>query len=244
MKAGKNHSRARTSSRSHSKRRRNRSRTLRAEHLESRQLLATVAEWTFNEGTGLVAQDSVGTNDGTLINGPLRTTGLLDGALQFDGVDDYVEIPDSADFNVGTAMSMEAWVNFGAIDNEYRIVLWKPDTAATSGADFALIRARSDGTGASFMGKIYSRIETSNGVSDVTSSVIPTPGEWYHVVATYDGASHKLYINGQLEASAAASGSVLFASTPLWIGRNSDLQFNGLVDDVDGILDWLGFGTA
>lgn len=44
------------------------------------------------EGTGTIAYDSVGGNDGT-IHGATWTTGQVNGALSFDGVDDYIIIP-------------------------------------------------------------------------------------------------------------------------------------------------------
>jgi hypothetical protein len=50
-----------------------------------------VGHWTFNEGSGTVAGDSSGLwNTGTLINGPVWSTGKIGGALDFDGSDDYI----------------------------------------------------------------------------------------------------------------------------------------------------------
>ncbi|MHC4158980.1 MAG: hypothetical protein ACYSSO_07855, partial [Planctomycetota bacterium] len=51
-----------------------------------------IAHWKFDEGSGSTAYDSAGDNDGTLVNGPVWTTGQIGGALSFDGVDDYVNI--------------------------------------------------------------------------------------------------------------------------------------------------------
>jgi hypothetical protein len=51
-----------------------------------------IAHWKFDEGSGGTAYDSVGDNDGTLVNGPVWTSGRIGGALSFDGVDDYVNI--------------------------------------------------------------------------------------------------------------------------------------------------------
>jgi len=52
-----------------------------------------VGHWTFNEGAGTTASDSSGNNNtGTLINGPIWTTGKIGQALDFDGVNDYVDL--------------------------------------------------------------------------------------------------------------------------------------------------------
>ena len=47
--------------------------------------------WKFDEGEGTTVYDSAGNNDGT-IYGATWTTGQIDGALNFDGVGDYVSI--------------------------------------------------------------------------------------------------------------------------------------------------------
>ena len=57
-----------------------------------------VAHYTFDEGSGITAGDSAGSNTGTLVNGPTWVTGKIGGGLTFDGTDDYVvrSIGDSA----------------------------------------------------------------------------------------------------------------------------------------------------
>lgn len=52
-----------------------------------------IAHWKFDEGEGDIAYDSAGDNDGT-IYGVDWTTGIIDGALDFDGEDDYVDVGD------------------------------------------------------------------------------------------------------------------------------------------------------
>lgn len=46
--------------------------------------------WKLEDGTGTIASDSVGTNHGT-VHGATWTSGIVNGALSFDGADDYVE---------------------------------------------------------------------------------------------------------------------------------------------------------
>jgi hypothetical protein len=54
----------------------------------------TVGQWTFEEGTGLTTADISGNGfRGTLINSPGWTTGKIGGGLNFDGINDYVQIP-------------------------------------------------------------------------------------------------------------------------------------------------------
>ncbi len=74
--------------------------------------LTIVGYWKLDEGTGTIAQDSSGNgNDGTLTNGPTWSAGQFNGALQFDGIDDYVTIPSSNEFDTQTALTISAWIN-------------------------------------------------------------------------------------------------------------------------------------
>ena len=63
----------------------------------------------FDEGSGTIAKDESGHgNDGT-IHGATWTTGISGKALNFDGVDDYVRIPDSASMDVTEEVTVEVW---------------------------------------------------------------------------------------------------------------------------------------
>ena len=52
-----------------------------------------VAHWKLDEGSGTTASDaSGGGNTGTLVNGPVWTSGKVVSALSFDGVNDKVSV--------------------------------------------------------------------------------------------------------------------------------------------------------
>ena len=51
-----------------------------------------VAHWKLDDGSGTTAVDSSANgNDGTFVGDPQWASGILGGALDFDGVDDYVD---------------------------------------------------------------------------------------------------------------------------------------------------------
>ena len=54
-----------------------------------------IAHWKFDETEGMFAQDSAGTNDAFSFGDPLwqPTGGIVDGAIQLDGVNDHVSTP-------------------------------------------------------------------------------------------------------------------------------------------------------
>jgi hypothetical protein len=55
---------------------------------------------------GDVAEDVIGGNDGTIMGDPGVVAGKIGQALEFDGVDDYVELPDMGN---EPAVTVEAW---------------------------------------------------------------------------------------------------------------------------------------
>ncbi len=68
-----------------------------------------VAHWQFDETTGTTVSDSSSKgNHGELKNGPVWTSGHIRGALEFDGIDDYV---DTTDFNPGQNFTVSMWIN-------------------------------------------------------------------------------------------------------------------------------------
>jgi len=81
-----------------------------------------VSYWKFDEDSGDTAYDSVSNNDGTIYEAT-RTTGQVDDALSFDGVDDYVQAPHDPSFNIfgdgignDTAGSVAAWIKMNDTD--------------------------------------------------------------------------------------------------------------------------------
>ena len=76
-----------------------------------------VGYWAFNEGTGTTAFDNSGnSNHGTLVN--MEEADWVDGVvgkcLSFDGVNEYVSVPDSV--SVGKSITVLAWVKSATVD--------------------------------------------------------------------------------------------------------------------------------
>ena len=80
-----------------------------------------VSYWKFDEGDGTTADDFYDGNDGTLINNPAWVDGKIGKALSFDG-DDYISVPDSSNLDITSAVTVEAWVNFGSLSNYQTII--------------------------------------------------------------------------------------------------------------------------
>jgi hypothetical protein len=61
------------------------------------------------------------------------------------------------------------------------------------------------------------------------------PGNWYHLVGTYDGTAIRLYVNGVLQASQAATGTLNDYGTSVRIGAFNNVSNN--IDYTPGLFD-------
>ncbi|MBI1908578.1 MAG: laminin G domain-containing protein [Deltaproteobacteria bacterium] len=206
-----------------------------------------VGWWRFDEGTGFTAIDSSGNgNNGTLVptenhRSPGRVAGGVSGeALQFDGVDDYVDGDSIAPLAGNQSITMEAWArpNSGFSGSNGRTLM----SLGTEKGRHLTIRAFSD-PGWSFSRCSGGPSRWTVGADDngidmwhcgALSSATIT-GSWYHVVASYDSSSQivKLYVNGLLQTTTQLSGPLNF-QTGFLIGQDQNLNqwFNGLIDEV------------
>jgi len=96
---------------------------------KAQALVSDPAVWIrFDDGAGAAASSSVaGSPGGTLVGGPLWTTGEIGGALQFDGQDDRVSVPESAALRyVGGNMTISAWFYADPADATTGHIVSKP----------------------------------------------------------------------------------------------------------------------
>ena len=73
-----------------------------------------------------------------------------------------------------------------------------------------------------------------NGSSSVSATAPAIDTNWHHIVATYDEATAKVYVDGVLKASANSNIQLTANSQPLLIGRTTDNNriFGGTLDEV------------
>jgi hypothetical protein len=199
-------------------------------------LSGLIVYWTFDDGSGSTASDVTSNgNEGTLF-GPVWTTGQIDGALEFDGLNDYVDVG-PLDI-MGNEMTISAWAradSFATPSRDNRLIAkatgtaadnhwWMLSTIVSGGATRLRFRLKTEG----------------NGLTDslIASSGDITIGEWFHAVVTYDGLVMRVYKDGQEVGNAAKSGGGGRISTDpgvgVSIGRNPDGygEWNGGIDDV------------
>jgi len=161
-------------------------------------------------GSGTVWRDLSGEgNDGTLTNGPT----FSDGAIVFDGVDDYINIIDSSTLDGFSSVTFEAWVKPNNSASYRRIY----DKNYNNAYNFSISNTHT----------FYIYINGSYSVSTVTVDNT----QWNHLVATYNNVSAIFYKNGiAVTTNAFSQGAVGTNSDDLRIGTNynsTSSQFNG-----------------
>jgi hypothetical protein len=200
---------------------------------EFARLADLAGRWRFDFGTGPVAHDDVAVaHDGVLV-GPTWAAGRVGGALQFDGRDDRVEL---GTFDLpGSAATMAAWIWVDRYDHlalqDARIIAkarstWDQDHVF-------MLSSILDGSP-----RLRCRLRT-NGFTDTliaNGGTLPAQA-WVHVAATYDGATLRLYQNGEQVGQMAKSGPIeAQPGMPVWLGDSPGQPgarpFAGRIDDV------------
>jgi hypothetical protein len=184
-----------------------------------------VGAWGFDETSGTTAADASGQSNTGTINGPTRTAaGKFGGALSFDGINDWVTVPDANTLDLTTGMTLEAWVSPVATGSLWRTVLLKEQPNSLIYALYA-----ADGTG-----RPASHVFTTSDVGLTGTSATPL-NTWTHLATTYDRTTLRLYVNGTQVATRALAASIKTSTGALRIGGNgtwSDEWFSGLIDEV------------
>lgn len=185
-----------------------------------------VAHWKLDEVEGPIAFDSAGANDGVLYGSPLWLPegGIIDGALDFDGIDDYVAY---GTFNPSAAtgkLTICLWANWKGLSDVWQGLIAKRDSWSADDMMWQIEANRYTG----MLGFFRQGSRPPDG-----DPVLPL-GEWAHVAASFDGTTATFYFDGEPTGSGPFSfgpdtqaGLVLGAADRL--GGNS---FNGAFDDV------------
>lgn len=203
--------------------------------------------WNFEDGT---ARDATGHGHDGIMQGnafivearfaapevkPVTSSNTIDamvnGVLQLDGEDSYVELPATAFANL-TSATVEGWVKWGAFRNMSRFF----ELGETNQSLNVQNRARTP--------NLHYEITLGLGATNpppVVAANALVVNEWCHVAAVSGPGGMRLYLNGDLVGSNTFTGS--FAATAraenAFLGRSvwkqlypSDEDFRGQMDEV------------
>jgi hypothetical protein len=174
------------------------------------------------------ALDSIGTNNGTLINGASFAPGEVNQAFSLDGVNDYVSVPDTTSLHP-TSLSFESWILFNPAPTGLRCIANKPlgsgvlDSFGLWWDNGTLNAVIGDATG------------LGPGLSYPFS---PIANRWYHIAFTFDNLTKQqvLYVDGVTVALGVGDRSPYYDSHPLVLGCDIEngtpsFFFQGLIDE-------------
>jgi hypothetical protein len=183
--------------------------------------MGLIAHWKLDETEGMIASDSAGDHDATVMGVPLWQPegGMIGGALQFSGMPNFATAETVRDPSEGP-LSVFAWVKGGAPG---QVVISQQTGANWLMADPA--------TGA-LMTELKSGGRQSKALS---SEVAIADGNWHRIGFTWDGSNRRLYVDDVLVAEdtdvglAGSSGDLLLGCGATMIPTTF---FTGLIDDV------------
>jgi len=189
--------------------------------------------WKFDKGSGSSAVDSSGNgNTGTLVNGPVWTTGRSGKGLSFDGANDYVRVAHKAALDA-FPLTVVAWVKTSTtvglrgLVNKYAAGSFNGYQIFFSNGDLCAWLLR----------------DNANYIYDGSECTMRTSGyndnRWHQVVFVADRTGGRLYVDAVLKASQPWTGLAGPASTlqQLRVGHYPGVTgggsyLGGLVDDV------------
>ncbi len=179
-----------------------------------------IAHWKLDEVEGVVAADSAGTNDASLVGNPIwqPANGAVDGAILLDGVDDCVAAPFLCD-PAARPFSVFAWVKGGGPG---QVIL-----SQDKGANWLMVAATTGGLRTELMNNRTGKA--------LDSAIVVTDDAWHRVGISWDGSNRILYID-DVEVAKDTQDKLTGSTGGLYIGAGSKLAagtyWSGLIDDV------------
>ena len=193
-----------------------------------------VAWYTFDESEGTIARDSAGGHNG-VVHGAIWAEGKIGGALDFDGVSDYVSVPDSPELNITGDLTIAAWVNFqeGGLgyDGSEKAIVTK---CYNNGAFNNPFDFRSDISDEPVLAMVRANQASHE---CLYSDKHITLDSWHHVAVRVKNSVTYFYVDGVLTGKSWGEPALKSRPTgnnyPLLIGARSDgMFFDGLIDEV------------
>jgi prepilin-type N-terminal cleavage/methylation domain-containing protein len=206
-----------------------------------------VGYWSFDEGTGTIVYDLSGYgNNGTLLDAsstnadgntpPQWITGKIGGALSFDGVDDYVNIPDNPSLDINKSITVITYVYPTAPTLTYfRSFVSKYYTVNQRTYQLNV----DEGYTSELLGQETFQfwISCCDGVTRDHVEALAARNVWQHVSGVYDYSARNLaiYVNGEPKQKKTTSiVGIATNDLSLYVGSNpNQVRFwQGIVDEV------------
>ncbi|HEV7903867.1 MAG TPA: carboxypeptidase regulatory-like domain-containing protein [Pyrinomonadaceae bacterium] len=186
------------------------------------------------------ADDSIGTNHGTLQGGTGIVQGFVGAAFEFDGVDDQIDIGQLTGLQNAQQLTLMAWVKKRDTSNTIAGIIGKWD-GCTGCTDDTFLLYNSESVTVNKGGFVV-RFTDDTAAAVAGTTDIPV-GQWVHIAATWRSSDGeiKIYKNGRLDGSGTGgAGKTLKYQTNYTAkigewgeghGGNPLYRFGGAIDE-------------
>ncbi|MEM9412107.1 MAG: LamG domain-containing protein, partial [Planctomycetota bacterium] len=180
-------------------------------------------------------------NQGAPFNGTFPSGGMVNGAAQFDGIDDYYEAPNAPQINFGTGdFSMDAWVRTSDASGTRVLLDKRVEAGAVTGYSLFTLS-----------GNLSFQLADTVGFTNYVSSAFIADDEWHLIAVTVDRDNVGVfYVDGVAvgtfnptgrTGSVTNTGALRLAArsssnTGNWEGRMDEVELFDRVLTVDEIL--------
>jgi len=186
-----------------------------------------VGWWKLDDGSGDTVADSSGNNlQGTIAGDPVWSDGVAGKAMKFDGDGDYVDLGNDPSLNITNQITVAAWIKVDTFDCEWQAIITKGDGSW---------RLQRNGTENSIEFACTGAFVPNALVGSLFGTISINDGKWHHVAGTYDGSRICLYVDGKLDVSSEAAGSIMVNDYNVLIGANAEKanrNFKGSINNV------------
>lgn len=187
---------------------------------------ALIHHWEFDEGTGLIAADSVGSENGDIIGATWSSDATRSSFLSFDGTNDYVNptlvlplMTTTNDFSWAVWVNAQETIKTGSI-----IIGNRRDSAGGNPSPLEFTKL----TPTAFEWR------PNNTPTNADTTDLPA-NTWVHLAVVKDGDTIQTYYNGVADASVTFTEDFV-NTTPFFIGGDNGGRgieyFRGFIDDV------------
>lgn len=205
-----------------------------------------------NLNTGLVAyypfdgnaNDVSEKRNNGIVYGPVLTTDRFNNsnsAFSFDGVDDYIEIPNSSSLQLTNAFSFSVWIKQNSMQNAgYRIL----DKVTAGVGDGYGLDTYGNGQNTNYSGRRLRLIVNTTDLVHPYANTDYSLSDWHHLAVVFLNGQATFYLDGNLDGAMNTGGGdtptdiiAKINTLPLLIGASQGSMggneyFNGVIDDV------------
>lgn len=197
----------------------------------------TVGLWHFDDGAGTTLEDSSSnTNNGRMdsfavddsdwVADATSEHGGSGSALNFDGIDDYIEVLNHPSLNLGSNnFTIEGWVKTVDGTPVGSCAVSKYFVSAEAEAGFFL--------GINKLHLYYNLQDFTGGDETILGNILIDDGNWHYIAALREGTTIRSYIDGELEQEVTdiSIGNIDNSAPLLFSQENGENFLRGQLDE-------------